>query len=127
MPNLAVPPDQGMQLNIVNVPSAYLSNAGGNVWAPGTDFNNNDKMLVWIYLCNVSGAEVTDVGVGLDIGSGGTLAGSEYWLYNITIPANGYLDWTGPFPMFGDDQIRGTDGGNGGAAVAAHLLVKLVW
>jgi hypothetical protein len=56
-----------------------------------------------------------------------TLASGKYWLYQYVLPANGILDWTGPFLLSGTDDIRGHDNGGGGNGVTINLRIEWVW
>jgi len=116
----------GYNRAFVVVDPTVLPNAEGDIWDPAADFNANDFFHVWFYLCNYTAASV-DVTLGLDVASAGSLGNGEYWLYQYTLPANSYMDWTGPFFMSGDDQIRGLDNGAGGSDVSVQLRVERVW
>ena len=108
----------------VNFPPVDLPNAEVSIWAPGG--TAAEMYHVWFYLCEYGGGART-VTLGRDYGSGGALGAGEYWLNTFAVAANGNIDWTGPFQVRGNDDIRGHDGGAGGNVVSIHLRIKRIW
>jgi hypothetical protein len=98
-----------------------LPNAEAALWTGPAAINVH--FHVWFYLAEQEGA-AQSVTLGQTTT---TLASGKYWLYQYVLPANGILDWTGPFLLSGTDDIRGHDNGGGGDGVTLNLRIEWVW
>jgi hypothetical protein len=66
---------------------------------------------------NIDGAVSVTVSVGVDIGAGGSLATSEYWMRSQIIPAGSNSGWEYGGIIGADDDIRGVAGAADDAAI----------
>jgi len=93
----------------------------GVLWDPGTSALRQFEVMFYV-VNNDAGAMSVTVSVGLDLGSGGSLAAPEYWMFNEVIPYPGTSGWRGPFILHADDAIRGVASAANDASI--HFRIR---
>lgn len=106
------PFDGWVQLDPVAIPSSegVLLDGSASLTASGV-------YEVAYRVVNIDGAVSVTVSVGVDIGAGGSLATSEYWMRSQVIPAGSNSGWEYGGIIGADDDIRGIAGAADDAAI----------
>lgn len=110
----------------LNIASADIAAAEGVVLSGSAVLSGSgsDLYLVEFEVVSIDSANAVVVSVGRDDAAGGSLAGAEYWMNSVTIPATGSSGWRGPYLMAGDDDVRAVAGAANDAVI--HFRVRRV-
>jgi hypothetical protein len=111
--------EKPLQLDPVLVPSTegVLLDGSASLVATGV-------YEVTFVIANIDGTNSVTVDIGVDIAAGGSLAGAEYFMKDVIIPAGGS---SGPktLTLAADDDIRGIAGAANDAAIHFIKVVRV--
>ena len=114
----------GISTTIVQLDSVLVPSTEGVLLDGSASLTAASVYQVTFEIVNIDGTNAVTVSIGVDLAAGGSLAGAEFFMTDVVIPAGG-TSGTKVLTMASDDDIRGIAGAANDAAIW-FTEVKLV-